>query len=364
MAGHETATIEDYGFVLAGLVALIGLIFAVHDVVLVFGGVLAASLLLARLNWKTGLVAGSLVASGLLWSYTDSTGCSVWWRGTAVGAKLTGHLPFVPWPRVRQFAFGRCDWSAAQDPDIRERVRKQGQQILQGQTCEQFQTPLGTFWVPAPGHRLMESLIWEQTRQHIYDGDAASVQPGDTVLDCGAHVGVFTRYALRRGAGRVICVEPDPVNLACLKANLAAEIASGRVTVIEAGVWNVRTVLDLGDRDQGNSAGRTFVGTSPHAELARGINVRPLDDIVEELRLTRVNFIKMDIEGAERFALQGAGNTLRTFRPRMAICSYHVRDDETAIVAVVRRLQPAYRIFGKDLDGEGRQVRTKVLFFH
>jgi FkbM family methyltransferase len=363
MAELDRTVIEKFGFVIAGLVGLIGLLFAWHDAILVFACVLAACLLLMGRDWKTGLVAGFLVASGLFWSYSDSTGCSVWWRGAALEAKLIGHLPFVPWPRVRKIAFGRCVWSAKQDPELTEQVRPLGKQVFQGHQCEQFQTPLGTFWVAAPGKHLIEFLIWEQTREHVYDGDGASVRPGDIVFDCGAHVGVFTRYALGRGAGRVIGIEPDPVNLACLKANLGPEIAAGRVTVIEAGVWNTRTVLDLIENIQGNSGQNTFVDGMDHGERVAGIPVMPLDEIVEELHLTHVDFIKMDIEGSERFALQGARKTLRAFRPRLAICTYHLHDDEKEIVAVVRGAQPAYRIQGKDLEWEGRWVRTKVLFF-
>ena len=361
--GIEASGIEKFGFLIAGLIALLGAAFAWHDAVLVLACVLAASLLLARWSWRARVLAALLVASGLFWSYSDAAGCSAFWRGAAFYAKLTGHLPFVPWPQVRSFALGACSESNQPHSEEASQMRWQGERTFQGRTCEQFQTPLGSFWVGAPGKNLMAGLLWEQIRQHVYDGGAASVQPGDIVFDCGAHVGVFTRYALRRGAARVIAIEPDAVNIACLEANLAPEIAAGQVIVIEGGVWNSRTVLNLRENIEGNSAGMTFVGGSAHSPPPQSITVMPLDEIVDERHLSRVDFIKMDIEGSERFALQGAAKTLRAFRPRLAISSYHLRGDEEEILAIVTGAQPGYRVHAKDIEAEDRWVRTKVLFF-
>ena len=95
----------------------------------------------------------------------------------------------------------------------------------------------------------------------------------------------------------MIAIEPDPENLVCLEENLAQEIAAGKVTVVKAGVWDRKTRLSL-QIDQGNSAAHSFVFASrgPNAEKVEGIEVLPLDDIVQDLQLNRVDFIKMDIE--------------------------------------------------------------------
>eukprot|EP01046_Picozoa_sp_COSAG06_P048589 COSAG06_NODE_7293_length_2555_cov_11.340798_2_plen_697_part_00 len=54
-----------------------------------------------------------------------------------------------------------------------------------------------------------------------------------TVLDLGAYTGTYAKWKLENGAGKVVCVEPNPDSLAALKTNLAAEIKDGRVIVIE-----------------------------------------------------------------------------------------------------------------------------------
>jgi FkbM family methyltransferase len=238
---------------------------------------------------------------------------------------------------------------------------------VDGQLWERFDTSLGRFWLEAPGKETLTWLIWEMTVQKDYDDGDVGVRAGDTVIDCGAHVGVFTKYALRRGAGRVIAIEPDPTNLACLEANLSEEIGTGKVRVVKAGVWKERTHLALSHLDE-DSAQDTFFPGLPGAREIEGILVLPLDEIVDELKLDRVDFIKMDIEGSEREALEGARKTLARFRPRMAICTYHIDDDSKVVPAVAKKGNPGYQVHAKDVETvrtpEGIEFRTKVLFFH
>jgi hypothetical protein len=74
-----------------------------------------------------------------------------------------------------------------------------------------WQTPGGNLWTPKSDASLLPHLLSEQERR-VYGSGARGVRPGDIVLDCGAHVGVYTREALREGArlveiGRASCRE-------------------------------------------------------------------------------------------------------------------------------------------------------------
>ena len=91
------------------------------------------------------------------------------------------------------------------------------------------------------------------TVQRIYESGEVAIRPGDTVVDCGAHVGLFTKLALKQGADRVVAIEPDPANVACLESNLGPEIAEGRVVVVKAGLWNKKTRLTFHESLDGNS---------------------------------------------------------------------------------------------------------------
>ena len=69
-----------------------------------------------------------------------------------------------------------------------------------------------------------------------------------------------------------------------------------------------------------------------------------IDSLVESLCLPRVDFIKMDIEGAECNALASVRRTIQTWKPQLAICTYHLPDDPTQIAAVVRSIRPDYQM--------------------
>ena len=348
--------------VLAALIAAAGVIWRVHDGVTLALLVAAAGLIWSSREWKAWLVSGAMVAGSLLWSHTDEIGCSAWWRASVVYEQLRGHLPYIEWDDVQRKAFGPCYGLNKPHPEVEKSIHQVEERVVEGRKWELYQTGLGRFWMPAPGKDLLTFLLWELTVQRDYESGQAAIRQGDTVVDCGAHVGLFTKFALRQGADRVVAIEPDPTNVACLESNLGREIAEGRVIVVKAGLWNKKTRLTLYESLDGNSGKNTFVGELPNANKIEGLPVLPLDDIVANLKLDRVDFIKMDIEGSERFAIQGATATLRQFKPRMAVSVYHSSDDPTIIPALVRRAQPDYQIHAKDIETMGR-VRTKVLFF-
>lgn len=72
-----------------------------------------------------------------------------------------------------------------------------------------------------------------------------------------------------------------------------------------------------------------------------------IDRIVDELHLQRVDLIKMDIEGSEKPALQGAARTIRRFNPRLTIATEHNADDYKAIPDYC---EPSFRPTLSDVD--------------
>ena len=70
-----------------------------------------------------------------------------------------------------------------------------------------------------------------------------------------------------------------------------------------------------------------------------------IDDFVKEEKLPKVDVIKMDIEGAELDALRGAEETIRTFKPRLAISVYHKPKDIVDIPLYLNDLGLGYEFF-------------------
>ena len=106
----------------------------------------------------------------------------------------------------------------------------------------QISSPERTFWIKRAGEskagkELLAYLLTEHQWMAELNPDKV-VRVGDTVIDCGAHVGVFAHLAFERGARRVVAVEPEPVNLECLRRNFRNEITEGHLIIVPQGVWS------------------------------------------------------------------------------------------------------------------------------
>jgi FkbM family methyltransferase len=230
--------------------------------------------------------------------------------------------------------------------------------IAQDKALELLQTPAGRWWVNV-GDRNFGFVLSEQQHE-IYGKGQEGVQPGDVVLDCGANYGAFTRTALKRGAAKVVSIEISPATVECLRRNLTPEIADGRVIIYPKGVWDKPDSLELA---VAANSGSSSVVLGREAQDKIRVQVTTIDAIVDELHLTRVDFIKMDIEGAEKQALAGATQTIRRFHPRMALSSEHLPDDYRAIPSAVESICPGYVVKQTDCKDLYFKVRPDVLLF-
>lgn len=172
-------------------------------------------------------------------------------------------------------------------------------------------------------------------------GDATLVaaRPGDCVIDAGACFGDTTlAFADAVGAGgQVHAFEVVPDNLAVARHNLSL---------------NPRFAVTVRCNAQalGAASGRLYLhGGGPGAVVnaqagGQPVDVISIDEYVAREALTQVDFIKMDIEGSESQALDGAIETLRRFRPKLAISLYHRPEDLTRIPLWVDNLDLGYRL--------------------
>jgi hypothetical protein len=105
------------------------------------------------------------------------------------------------------------------------------------------------------------------------------------------------------------------------------------VIYLDKGLWDSRETLKF-SIDKGSSNQVSENGTV-------SVEVEKLDNIVSE----KVDFIKMDIESAERKALKGSEETIKKSRPTLAVCVYHVQTDFIAIPEYVLGLHPDYKVY-------------------
>ena len=208
----------------------------------------------------------------------------------------------------------------------------------------QWETVSGPYWTPqGAGHDYVGRLAAEM-QANVYDlGFLRDSDGKAVVLDCGANVGFFSRFAFTSGAGRVIAFEPSPENAACLGLNLASEIAAGKATIVKKGLWDRETILAFSTGNVNNPGGHHIV------ENGSGdiqVPVTSIDRVCDEFRLSRVDYIKMDVEGAEVRALNGATDTIRKFHPRLCVATEHTDDlfaNTVAVIETVKKIDAGYR---------------------
>ena len=259
--------------------------------------------------------------------------------------KLSGRAAYLSWGQVLWYVVPdglrsssmrplRFGWACMRAP---VRVLKAGS----GSCSTQWETPLGHFWGNADEGEHLAFLSDEELTGAVYNRPPVAVRQGDVVIDGGAHIGTFSRFAFNHGARKVIAFEPDPSNAECLKRNFEEELGDARMVLVQKALWDRSGVLNL---MHGTHSGATKV--SEATGLGEGlVPATTIDDALAELKLDRVDFIKLDIEGAERHAMAGAARTLGRFGPRMVLCTYHLPGDAVKITETVLRLRPSYWVF-------------------
>jgi FkbM family methyltransferase len=286
----------------------------------------------------------------------------------ATAALFTRHgRAFSLWAARRH---NGCALRACLEAPSQDRAHRQTRQRIQQSMrllrrdpagLELWETPLGPLWSPLR----RQSAFWladtlAEAQAGLYSHGDVRVRPGDTVLDCGANIGVFARQALSAGAARVVAIEPGPASVACLHRNFSSEIAAHRLIICPVGVWHREETLRL-FTDENTSVGDSLV--LPRGSTGIDVPLTRIDTLVGHLALSRVDFVKMDIEGAEQEALAGARETLARFRPRLAISAYHKGDDPRRIPALVFSACPDYRLTLGPCILEKSRLAPKVMFF-
>jgi len=176
-------------------------------------------------------------------------------------------------------------------------------------------------------------------QQYNYN-DRICVNKGDVVIDAGACWGDTALYFAARGAERILAYEFIPSNIAIFNQNMGLNPQlAGRIELVEKAVWETSGV-DLSFEDRGAASRVAAAGV--YSGITRTLSI---DDLVRERGLSTVDFIKMDIEGAEFPALKGAAETIRQYKPKLAISVYHQPDDLIVIPAYIQSLNPDYELY-------------------
>lgn len=187
-------------------------------------------------------------------------------------------------------------------------------------------------------------FIIEQYAYKSNDEYVVSVENGDVVLDIGGCWGDTSLYFAHKAGndGKVYSFEFIPGNIKIFNLNTSFNPGlKERIELIEQPVSNAS-----GDtiyfKDYGPGSRVEF---EPFDEQTGTCQTISVDDFVKSNAVEKLDFIKMDIEGAETFALEGALESIKKFRPKLAIAIYHSFDDFVNIPNWILNLGLDYQIY-------------------
>ena len=177
-----------------------------------------------------------------------------------------------------------------------------------------------------------------------YEIDEVKLKSGDVILDCGANIGLFSFFAAAKTGGLSYAFEPLPANVEALEriARLNPDL---NVRVVKSALGNEKGKIKFTATDYVDVGSKILDENSTEKSIK--VDLTTIDDFVSEQNLSRVDFIKADIEGAERLMLAGAKNTLKTFKPRLALCTYHLPDDPQVMEQLITDINPEYKVIHK-----------------
>jgi FkbM family methyltransferase len=193
-------------------------------------------------------------------------------------------------------------------------------------------------------HLNFEGLPVADTANQYFPSDIVTLSNKEVFLDGGAYDGdTLSEFTNRTGENfsKYLALEPDPANYKKLE-RIAASFNKGKVEVFQLAVGAENTILKF-DATGGAGAGFSDAG---------GIEVesKTIDDYFYEYKPT---YIKLDIEGAELDALKGAAKTINTYKPKLAVCIYHLPNDLWEIFLYLKKQYPFYNFFTRTHQYDG-----------
>ena len=172
--------------------------------------------------------------------------------------------------------------------------------------------------------------------QYAYE-KLVSVKKDDVVIDCGGATGDTALYFSSKGASKILIVEFIKSNIELIKKQFQNNKKyNDLIEIIEKPLWD-KSGVDLSYLEKGSATRVAFNNDYP-----KKIQSGCIDEIAVDIE---VDFIKMDIEGAELPALRGAAKTIKTNKPKLAICVYHKENDLIEIPKYIQSLNKDYKFF-------------------
>jgi FkbM family methyltransferase len=183
-------------------------------------------------------------------------------------------------------------------------------------------------------------------KQYEYNknGTIIKAELDDIVIDAGGCWGDTALFFANEVGenGKVFSFEFIPGNIEIFEKNvLLNQKLNCVIELIKNPLWK-DSATKMYYKDNGPGSRVTL---EKFKEMNGECNTLSIDDLVAQKGINKIDFIKMDIEGAETNALIGATNTIKSFRPKLAIALYHSVEDFERIPIFIKSIVPDYEFY-------------------
>jgi FkbM family methyltransferase len=188
-------------------------------------------------------------------------------------------------------------------------------------------------------NELREIYLWE-----VYEKDV-KVEAGDVVVDAGTNVGAFTFKSIQAQASKILAFEPDPTNFNRLKKNLDQYPLTFGPTKIHCYQQALAQKRGKALLYPGTDPGGNSLLNNVHKGEPIEVDVTTLDAVMEEHHITQVDFIKMDVEGAAGYVLEGASKALGQEKLKIGAAIYHNPAEKRQVLRLLEENGFTYKLY-------------------
>lgn len=173
-----------------------------------------------------------------------------------------------------------------------------------------------------------------------YEYGKVVVDQGDVVFDLGANLGSFSVYAASKDATSY-AFEPTPFLKSIIEKHSA--VNGNRINHVNYAVSDKSGEVNFYINPSVCGGNTIFENRISSTETIT-VKTIGIDEFIRDNNIEKVDFIKADIEGAERQMLMGAFETLKKFAPKLSLCTYHLPDDKEVLTELILKANPNYKI--------------------
>ena len=180
-----------------------------------------------------------------------------------------------------------------------------------------------------------------------YELGNVKIESDDIILDIGANYGLFSAIAAAKAPlGHIYAFEPVSTTKEILNHTVSQY---SNIDILPYAASNHSGYVDISTDDYEKNPGCASIMNTQSASTQK-VPCISLDDFAIKHNISKIDFIKADIEGAERLLLSGGQTILSEMAPKLAICTYHYPEDPKLLEYLIHLANPNYvieKFYGK-----------------